>query len=383
MARHAPSAEDLLAIVRTLPDVVFRCVKDGRGRIVWTLNEGRLAEEFHATTRDVYGKTLHEFFPPDVADRQLPFFEAAFRGEAVEWVNEMGGRRFKHFPQPVRGPDGSVVAVVGFITEVTSLVEAQRRAEGLNVELLRRMEELRESNRLLAQANRDLEGFASSVSHDLGQPLSVIANVAYVLETRLAGQLDQHGKDSLAKVRANVQRMSDLTADLLRFSRAAQQTLRVEEVDLASVAWEVARSLQAQDPRRAVAWDIPRRLVVRGDPGLLRVVLDNLLGNAWKYTGRQPQAAIALWLESASPPTVAVRDNGIGFDEAEAGRLFQAFERLPSGQGFQGTGIGLATVRRVVERHGGRVWAEGRPGEGATFHFSLGPASAPAAAAAS
>src|SRR5687767_13696928 len=139
LARHAPSAADLLTIVRTLPDVVFRCVKDARGRIVWTLNEGRLAEEFHATTRDVYGKTLHEFFPPDVADRQLPFFEAAFRGEAVEWVNEMGGRRFKHFPQPVRGPDGSVVAVVGFITEVTSLVEAQRRAEELNVELLRRM----------------------------------------------------------------------------------------------------------------------------------------------------------------------------------------------------------------------------------------------------
>jgi signal transduction histidine kinase len=111
------------------------------------------------------------------------------------------------------------------------------------------------------------------------------------------------------------------------------------------------------------------------------VVLDNLLGNAWKYTGRKPQAAISLRLESATPTTVAIRDNGIGFEESEAGRLFQAFERLPSGQGFQGTGIGLATVRRVVERHGGRAWAEGRPGEGATFHFSLGQAPALAAAA--
>jgi signal transduction histidine kinase len=373
----AAAGDDLLSIVRTLPDVVFRCVKDARGRIVWTLNEGRLAEEFHVTTKDVRGKTLHEMFPPDVAERQLPFFEAAFRGEAVEWTNEMGGRSFKHHPQPVRDASGRVVAVVGFITDVTGLVEAQRRAEQLNVELMRRMEELRQANRRLEQANRDLEMFASSVSHDLAQPLSVIGSTAHALQVRLAPRLDQAERDSLARVSASVARMGALMQDLLRFSRAAQQPLHVEDCDLADLAWQAARALQAQEPARRVAWDIPAHLKARADPGLLRVVLDNLLGNAWKYTGRQAEAHVRVQAEPGG--AFAVADDGVGFDPATAGRLFEAFERLPSASAFPGTGIGLATVRRIVERHGGKVWAEGHPGHGATVRFTLGPAALAAA----
>jgi signal transduction histidine kinase len=372
------SGDDLLAIVRTLPDVVFRCVKDERGRIVWTLNEGRLAEEIHVTTKDVRGKTLHEMFPPEVADRQLPFFEAAFRGEAVEWTNEMGGRSFKHHPQPVRDASGKVVAVVGFITDVTGLVEAQKRAESLNLELMRRMEEVRQSNRRLEQANRDLELFASSVSHDLAQPLSVIGSTAHALQVRLGARLDDAGRDSLARVSASVARMGALMQDLLRFSRAAQQPLRIEDVDLGDLAWQAARALQAQEPARRVAWEIPPHLKSRADPGLLRVVLDNLLGNAWKYTGRRPEAHVRVSAEPGG--VVAVADDGVGFDQATAGRLFEAFERLPSSAGFPGSGIGLATVRRIVERHGGRVWAEGRPGEGAVVRFTLAPPAGVAAA---
>lgn len=373
----AAAGDDLLSIVRTLPDVVFRCVKDARGRIVWTLNEGRLAEEFHVTTKDVRGKTLYEMFPPEVADRQLPFFEAAFRGEAVEWTNEMAGRSFKHHPQPVRDATGKVVAVVGFITDVTGLVEAQRKAESLNVELMRRMEELRQANRRLEQANRDLEMFASTVSHDLAQPLSVIGNTAHALEVRLADRLAAAERDSLARVSASVQRMGALMQDLLRFSRAAQQPLHIEDCDLGDLAWQAARTLQAQEPARHVAWDIPAHLKARADAGLLRVVLDNLLGNAWKYTGRQPEAHVRVQAEPGG--VIAVADDGVGFDPATAGRLFEAFERLPSASGFPGTGIGLATVRRIVERHGGKVWAEGRPGHGATVRFTLAPAAVAAA----
>ena len=380
-AKALPAPEDLLSIVRLLPDVVFKCVKDDHGDIRWVFNEGRLAEEFHVTTADVEGKTLFEMFPPPVAEMQLPHFEAAFRGEEREWTNEMGGRSFKHFPQPIRDATGKIVAVVGFISEVTSLVEAQRQAQMLNAELLQRLVDLREANARLAQANRDLDAFAAAASHDLKSPLSTVATNAYLLERSLVDPGDQ---ERLRKISTAARRMSDLTTDLLRFSRAAASEFRPATVDVTAMVHEVAAALSAAHPDQRVAWSIDEGLTAWADPGLLRVALDNLLGNAWKYTQSSHDATIAVRAEGVSKeghPILAVADNGIGFRSEDASRLFQAFERLPGSERFPGTGLGLATVRRIIERHGGRIWAEGRPGHGATFTVSLPPQPAPPASA--
>jgi len=369
-----PSAADLLGIVRLLPDVVFKCVKDAKGIIRWVLNEGSLAEEFHITTKDCYGKSLHEMFPPAVADVQLPYFEAAFRGEAREWVNEMGGRTFKHYPQPVRDAQGRVVAVVGFITDVTNLVAAEQQTKRLNGELLQRLVELRDANASLAQANRDLDGFAAAASHDLRNPLNLIATNSYLLQRTLGAGRDEE-RDRLHKIDSAVRRMTELTSDLLRFSRASAQAFQPIDVDVTALAREVAAALVAQDPKRRVVWDIGEGLRARADPGLLRVALENLLGNAWKYSSRTARPNITLRAEPDDPvgrTVFAIQDNGIGFDPEQARNLFQAFQRLPGSEGFAGTGMGLATVRRIIERHGGRVWAEGKPGAGATFRFTLG-----------
>ncbi|MCA1818865.1 MAG: ATP-binding protein [Thermoplasmatota archaeon] len=369
-----PTAEDLLSIIGILPDVLFRCVRDERGTIRWTMNEGRLAEEFHVTTKDCYGKSLQEMFPPDVAERQLPHFEAAFRGEAREWVNEMAGRVFKHYPQPVKDASGRVVAVVGFISEVTGLVEAERQAKRLNGELMARLVELREANMALAQANRDLDGFAAAASHDLKNPLNLISTNVYLLEQGLGKDPVSDGA-RLQKIEGAVRRMADLTSDLLRFSRASDQAFRPEAVDVSALAREVAAELAAQDPEQLVQVQVEDGLAATADRGLLRLVLENLMGNAWKYSSRSRRPAIMVRREPADPlgrPVIAIADNGIGFSQTDAANLFQAFQRLPGSEGFAGTGMGLATVRRIVERHGGRVWAEGRPGQGATFRFTLG-----------
>jgi len=379
------AATDLLAIVRMLPDVVFRCVKDEKGIIRWTLNEGRLAEEFHVTTKDIQGKSLSEMFPPDVAARQLPHFEAAFRGEAQEWVNEMGGRLFKHYPQPVKDAQGKVVAVVGFITEVTSLVRAQEQAKRLNGELLQRLVQLRETNLSLEQANRDLDGFAAAASHDLRNPLNVIATTLYLLERDAqAPGAPPEQVERLRKVSAATKRMTELTSDLLRFSRSSAQAFHPETVDLSALARDVAAQIAAQEPESKVELRVEDGIRVQADRGLLRVALENLLGNAWKYTARTPKPVVSVASEAKDAlgrMVIAIADNGIGFAPAESGRLFQAFQRLSSSQGFPGTGIGLATTRRIIERHGGRIWAEAMPGKGATFRFTL-PAAArdPAAA---
>jgi signal transduction histidine kinase len=374
-AERSPSSEDLLTIVRLLPDVIFKCVKDADGTIRWTLNEGRLAEEFHLTTKDVYGKSLREMFPPGAAEVQEPFFEAAFRGEAKEWVHELGGRLFKHFPQPVRDASGRVVAVVGFITDVTGLVQAEEQAKRLNQELLVRLAQLQDANRRLAQANRDLDAFAAMASHDLRNPLNVVALNARALAKAVAGEARQ--AEAARRIQDAGKRMADLTADLLRFARAGADAFRPADVDVGALAREVAADLAAQDPSRAVAWDLGQGVHAHADAGLLRVALANLMGNAWKYTAKTaaPRIAVTATRTSWGDVEVAVADNGPGFEPADAADLFQAFHRLRGSEGFAGTGLGLATVRRIVERHGGRVWAESAPGEGATFRFTIpGPA---------
>ena len=226
----------------------------------------------------------------------------------------------------------------------------------------------------LANANRELEAFSYSVSHDLRAPLRHIDGFAQALVEDYADRLDGTGLNFLSRIRAGAQRMGALIDDLLSLSRVTRAQLKRTDVDLTSLVREVSARLQEEDPSRPVDWRIAPALRVRGDAQLLRVALENLLGNAWKFTSKRADAVIEFSVATTSPDgdrTYVVRDNGAGFDMAHAHKLFGAFQRLHGVAEFPGTGIGLATVQRVVRRHGGNVWAEGSVGEGATFFFTL------------
>jgi signal transduction histidine kinase len=220
----------------------------------------------------------------------------------------------------------------------------------------------------LERKNRELEAFSYSVSHDLRAPLRAIDGFSQIVIEGCADKLEADDLGNLRRVRAAAQRMDELINDMLELSRVTRQDLVPRDVDLSAMARAIATELRGRQPERAIAVDIAEGIVARGDERLLRIVIENLLGNAFKFTGRTALAHIEM---GSSGGAVYVRDNGAGFDAGRAERLFQPFQRMHSEAQFPGTGIGLATVYRVIDRHGGRVWAEAAPGRGATFFFSL------------
>jgi signal transduction histidine kinase len=225
----------------------------------------------------------------------------------------------------------------------------------------------------LEAVNQELAAFSYSVSHDLRAPLRAIDGFSHVLLSNYSSQLDDQGRHYLERVRSGTQRMAQLIDDLLSLSQITRGSLSRQRVDMTDVARNILAELERREAGRKVNCRVSDGLVVHTDPGLLSVMLENLLGNAWKFTSKQPLAKIEVGKdESGGPPVFFVRDNGAGFDMEHSKKLFIPFQRLHSDIQFEGTGIGLATVHRVVSRHGGRVWAEAQPGQGATFFFTLG-----------
>jgi PAS domain S-box-containing protein len=249
----------------------------------------------------------------------------------------------------------------GVLTAFIDITERKRAEEAL-----------RERTVQLQATNKELEAFTYSVSHDLRAPLRSIDGFSLALLEDYADKLDEDGQDYLRRVRAASQRMAELIEDLLQLSRLTRREMRRETVDLSALAQESAAELQMSQPERQVEFVIEEGVVTDGDAGLLRVVLENLLGNAWKYTSKHPSARIEFGVtQQDGEVAYFVCDDGAGFDTAYADRLFGAFQRLHSTTEFEGTGIGLATVQRIIHRHGGRVWAEGAVEQGATFYFTL------------
>jgi signal transduction histidine kinase len=237
--------------------------------------------------------------------------------------------------------------------------------------------DLEDANRELEGANRELETFSYSVSHDLRAPLRTIDGFSQILQEDYENVLDDEGLDYLGRVRAASGHMATLIDDLLDLSRVSRRPLRREPVDLTRLATEIVEDLSAAQPERNVEFVAGKDIKAFGDVSLLKVALENLLGNAWKFTEREEEARIEFGADRRPrpgflAPVYFVRDNGAGFDQAYADKLFGAFQRLHGQDEFEGTGIGLATVARIIHRHGGRVWAEGEVGEGATFYFTLG-----------
>jgi PAS domain S-box-containing protein len=238
----------------------------------------------------------------------------------------------------------------------------------------RRDEELRAINAQLEVTNQELETFSYSVSHDLRAPIRAIDGFSAILEQDYADKLDSRGRDCLNRVRAAAQRMYTLIDALLTLSRVTREEMRRDVIDLSALARSVATELQRTHPDRKVDFVIAAGIIGVGDGSLVRVALENLIGNSWKFTGRLAKARIEFGAIDSNGSTVYyVRDNGAGFDMAYVDKLFGAFQRLHTTEEFPGTGIGLPTVQRIVRRHGGTVWAEAEINEGATFWFTLAP----------
>jgi len=250
--------------------------------------------------------------------------------------------------------------------------EAHRLDDEIERRVAERTRELEETNQRLALANRELEAFSYSVSHDLRAPLRHIAGFATMLKDDGALPRDSEAQRHVGVILDAATRMGTMIDDLLAFSRMAAVEMRRTPVSLQDLVAEVRQQLEVETVGRGVVWTVGPLPTVPADPGMLRVVLVNLLGNALKYTRPRVQAQVEIeCTQRADEVTVCVRDNGVGFDMRYADKLFGVFQRLHSEQEFEGSGIGLAIVQRIVQRHGGRVWAEGAVDRGAAVYFSL------------
>jgi PAS domain S-box-containing protein len=266
---------------------------------------------------------------------------------------------------PFLDEHGKPTQFIAIRADITERKQAEETIVRLNAEL-------RAHAAQLEATNKELEAFAYSVSHDLRAPLRGMDGFSQALLEDYAGHLDATGQDYLRRIRAAAQRMGHLIDDLLKLAQVTRSEMVLDPVDLTALAHKAIAELQPQQAGRTVEWDISESLTALGDPRLLHLVLENLLANALKFSGKCEHARIEFGEQAQGAEQVFfVRDNGAGFDMAYASRLFGAFQRLHNPHEFPGTGIGLATVQRIIHRHGGRVWAEAQPGKGATFSFTL------------
>ncbi|HXG14674.1 MAG TPA: PAS domain S-box protein [Calidithermus sp.] len=357
-------------LLEMAPDGIV--IVDQQGRI--TLANTQAQKMFGYTAEELVGQPVELLVPEPLRSAHAGHraaYQAQPRTRPMGVGLELAGRRKdgSQFPveislSPVETEDGRLV--ISVVRDITERRRAEARIRALNEDLARRYAELE-------AANRELEAFSYSVSHDLRAPLRAIDGFSQALLEDCEPVLDERGRDHLRRIRAATRRMGELIDDLLALARVTRQEMRRERVDLSAVARSVVAQLRRAEPTRRVEVVIAEGLAAEGDPHLLRLVLENLLGNAWKFTAREPEARIEFGaLDEGGRPAFFVRDNGVGFDMAYAHKLFGPFQRLHPTSEFPGTGIGLATVQRVVARHGGRVWAVGEEGKGATFFFTLG-----------
>lgn len=348
-------------------------ITDHAGRILWvnpafTALTGYTEKEAIGNTSRLLKSDRHD------AAFYREFWNVILSGRT--WHGEFTNRRKdgtlyydQHTVTPVLGESGEITHFVGVTSDVTARKLAEEEIRKLNAELEQRVQE---RTAQLEAANKELESFSYSVSHDLRAPLRSMDGFSRTLLEDYSGKLDERGKDYLQRVRAASQRMGFLIDDLLELARLTRSAMQYTLVDVSSLARSVMAELEQSQPERQVEVVIAPGMQAHADPALLRVALVNLLGNAWKFTGKQPRARIEAGSAQHEGETVFfVRDDGAGFDMAYADKLFGAFQRLHGSQEFKGTGIGLATVQRVIHRHGGRVWTESQVGKGATFYFTL------------
>jgi PAS domain S-box-containing protein len=347
------------------------------------------------TRRDeIVGRKLFEVFPDNpedpkasgVANLQASLRRVLNKGKTevmpiqrydIRGSNETYEERYwSPVNSPLLGPDKSVEYIIHRVEDVTQFVKQKREgSEGnarMEAEIYRSAQGMQAANQQLLAANAELEAFSYSVSHDLRAPLRHIDGFADLLIKHAGSSLDDKGRRYIKTISDSAKRMGALIDDLLVFSRIGRAEMQPRKVDLNLLSDEVINELRVETQGRNVEWKRQGLPVVIGDQSLLRQVLVNLFSNAVKYTRPRDPAVIEFGFETLPTEySIYVRDNGVGFDMAYVNKLFGVFHRLHRGDEFEGTGIGLANVQRIIRRHGGRTWAEGKVGEGATFHFSL------------
>jgi PAS domain S-box-containing protein len=336
---------------------------DPEGRIT-TWNQGSQRLKGY-TSKEIIGKHFSVFYPKEDIEAGKPDQELIVANEQGSFEDE--GWRIKK--------DGSRFWASVVITAMRDSNGVLRGFSKVTRDLTVRKqyeEELKKKGVALSAANKELEAFSYAVSHDLRSPLRGIDGFSQALLEDYGDKLDDLGKQYLRFIREGTQKMGKLIDDLLNLARLTRANMSMVEVDLSRIAKTITQNLQNQDPRRNARVNIQDGIVVKGDPGLLTVVLENLLNNAWKFTAKKAETFIEFGVKEEKDRSVYfVRDNGAGFDMKYYGKLFGAFHRLHPDTDFKGTGVGLATVRRIITRHNGEVWAESKVGEGTTFYFTL------------
>jgi signal transduction histidine kinase len=297
---------------------------------------------------------------------------SAFFDVAVCVGNGSGQQTFVLSAVPLTTAEGRFDGYTGIARDCTALLATARAAAAPPRELAQLELQHAERTRQLEVAVKELDSFSHSVSHDLRAPLRVVDGFANIVLEDYGEQLDELGREHLKRIVAAGQRMNAMIDTLLSMSRMTSREIERERVDLSRLARELADELRSQDPARTTEFMVADDLVVDGDRTLLRLVLQNLLGNAWKFSAKVAQPRVEFAARSENGKTIYfVRDNGAGFDMRFAEKMFGLFQRFHSSNEFPGTGVGLATVQRIVRKHGGRIWADSQPGQGATFSFTL------------
>jgi PAS domain S-box-containing protein len=353
------AARRLAAMVDASDDAIIGKTLDGT---ITSWNQGA-QRTFGYAAEEVVGKSISLLIPPGCESEEPEILEALGHGEVKRFDTvrqRKDGRRIDVSVtiSPVRDSAGRVVAISKVARDITD----RRRAEAA----------LALAKEAAEASSRELEAFSYSVAHDLRAPLRGMNGFAQVLLEEYADKLDAGGRECIDEICTNARKMGALIDGLLSLSRVTRSDWRPERVDLSALVRTIAAELSAAEPRREVSIAVCDHVSADMDPALARALFENLLGNAWKFTTGTPGAQVAFGASDRDGArTLFVRDNGAGFDMDHAKNLFAPFQRLHTVAEFPGTGIGLATVQRIVHRHGGRIWAEGKVGAGAAFYFTL------------
>ena len=359
----------------------FRQVAESAGEWIWEMNIDGLYTYSSPVVKSIVGyqpeelvgkKRFYDLFVPETREAQKTrALEILARGESFRKFTNENVHKDGHVVIvessgiPIRDGKGNLIGYRGTDTDITERKRTEEEIRRLNKELERRVSQL-------VTVNKELEAFSYSVSHDLRGPLRTIDGFSQILLEDYGARLEEAGRRDLDRVRGAAQKMSRLIDAMLMLSRLTRRELKLGLVDLSRLAMEIFAELRKTNPARQVELIVARGVKAKGDEGLLQIVLQNLLNNAWKYTRNRERARIEFGVDENDGTRVFhVRDNGAGFDMRYVDKLFGEFQRLHTDDEFEGTGIGLATIQRIIHRHGGKVWAEGEVGKGATFYFTI------------